>query len=177
MKLLGLHINSDLKWNVLVSELVRKVWTRLYFLRQLKKLHIATRELHLLLFYITCIHFILEYGSPVFHSALPNYLSKDLERLQKHSMKIIYPELSYANALELSRFLTLDHRREAIVAKLFEICANQCHTLHKLPAKLLSERTKIVKPATCSEFAAKSRTYCSLLLHQLSPTCNNLICC
>ena len=141
MKLLGLHINSELKWNVLVSELViRKVSTRLYFLIQLKKSRVATREL--LLFYITCIRSILEYGSPVLHRALPNDLSKDPERLQKKIMKIIYPELSYANALELSRFLTLYHRREAVVAKLFEICANQCHILHKLPAKLLSGTTK-----------------------------------
>ena len=137
MKLLGFHINSDLKWNVLVSELVRKVSTRLCFLRQPEKLHVATRQL--LLFYITCIRSILEWSSPVFHRALPSYPSKDLERLQKHIIKIIYPELSYANALELSRFLTLYHRREAIVAELFEICANQCHILHKLPAKLLSE--------------------------------------
>ena len=139
-----------------MSELViRKVSTILYFLTQLKKSRVATREL--LLFNITCIRSILEYGSPVFHRALPNYLSKDLERLQKHIMKIIYPELWYANALEQSRFLTLDHRREAIVAKLFEICAYQCHILHKLPAKLLSERKKMVKRATGSEFAAKSR--------------------
>ena len=64
----------------------------------LKKSYFATREL--LLFYITCIRSILEYGSPVFHRTLPSYLSKDLERLQKHAMKIIYPELSYAKALE-----------------------------------------------------------------------------
>ena len=31
VKLLGLHISSDLKWNVHVSDLVRKVSTRLYF--------------------------------------------------------------------------------------------------------------------------------------------------
>ena len=102
MKLLGLLINSYLKWNVLLSELVRKVSTRLYFLRQLKKSRVATRQL--LLFYVTA-RSNLEYGSPVFHRALPNDLSKDLERLQKHIIKIIYPELSYANALELSRFL------------------------------------------------------------------------
>ena len=82
MKLLGLHINSDLKWNVLVSELVRKVSTRLYFLRQFKKSHVATRELILDLFYITCIRFILKYGSPFFHRALPSYLSEDLEGLK-----------------------------------------------------------------------------------------------
>ena len=81
VKLLGLNISSNLKWNAHVSELVRKVSTRLYFLRQLKKSHVATREL--LLFYITCIRSILEYGSPVFHRALPSYLSEDLERLQK----------------------------------------------------------------------------------------------
>ena len=104
---------------------------RLYFLRQLKRSHVATREL--LLFYITCIRSILEYGSPVFHLSLPSYLSEDIERLQKRAVKIIYPDLSYAKALELSWLLTLYDRRGAIAAKLFdEICANQSHSLHKL---------------------------------------------
>ena len=110
--------------------LVRKVSTRLCFLRQLKKSHVITREL--LLFYITCIRSILEYGSPVFHRAPTSYQSEDLERLDR-AMKIIYPELSYAKALELSRLLTLYDRRGAIAAKLYdEICANQSHSLHKL---------------------------------------------
>ena len=95
-----------------MSELVWKVSTRLYFLRQLKKSHIARRQL--LLFYITCILSILDQGSPVFHSALPSHLSEDLERLQKRAMKINYPELSYAKALELSGLLTLYDRRGAI---------------------------------------------------------------
>ena len=48
-------------------------------------------------------------------------------------MKIIYPELSYAKTLELSRLLTLCDGRDKIVAKLFnEICANQSHSLYKL---------------------------------------------
>ena len=132
--------------------LVRKVSTRLYFLRQLKKSHVATREL--LLFYITCIpRSILEYGSPVFHRALPSYLSEDLERLQKRAVKIIYPELSYAKALELSWLLTLYDRRGAIAAKLFdEICANQSHSLHKLlprkyqPSYSLREQRTFIRP-------------------------------
>ena len=105
VKLLILNLSSDLKWNVHVSELVRKVLTRLYFLRQLKKSDVDTREL--ILFYITCIRFILEYSSHVSYRALPNCLSEELERLQKRAMKIIHPELSYAKALELSGFLTL----------------------------------------------------------------------
>ncbi|PFX15372.1 hypothetical protein AWC38_SpisGene20401 [Stylophora pistillata] len=76
---------------------------------------------------------------PVFHRALPSYVSEDLERLQKRAMKIIYPEVSYAKALELSGLLTLYDRTEAIdiSAKLFnEICENQSHSLHRLlPSK------------------------------------------
>ena len=156
VKLLGLNISSDLKWNVHVSELVRKVSTRLCFLRQLKKSHVATREL--LLFYITCIRSILEYGSPVFHRALPSYLSEDLERLQKRAMKIIYPELSYAKALELSGLPTLYDRRESIAAKLFdEICANQSHSLHKLlpsryqPSYYLRGKRTFIRPKCKTE--------------------------
>ena len=156
IKLLGLNISSDLKWNAHVLELVRKVSTRLYFLRQLKRSHVATKEL--LLFYITCIRSTLEYGSPVFHRALPSYLSEDLERLQKRAMKIIYPELSYAKALEISGLLTLYDRREAIAAKLFnEICANQSHSLHKLlpskyqPGYYLREQRTFIRPRCKTE--------------------------
>ena len=72
VKLLGLNISSDLKWNVDVSELVRKVSTRLYFVRQFKKSHVATREL--LLLYITCIN-LLYSGvlQPRFYPAVPSY--------------------------------------------------------------------------------------------------------
>ena len=100
VNILVLNISSDLKWNVHASELVRKASTRLYFLRQLKKSHVAKREL--LLLYITCIRSIPEYSSPRFHRDLPSCLYENLERLQKRAMKIIYPELSYAKALELS---------------------------------------------------------------------------
>ena len=147
VKLLGLNVSGDIKWNVQVSEQVRKVSARLYFLRQLKKAHVATRQL--ILFYIKCFCSIIEYGSPVFHCTLPSCLSEDLERLQKCAMKIIYPDLSYAKALELSGLLTLydkcDGGNNAV--KLFdEICSNQSHSLHKLlPSKYqpsYSERTQ-----------------------------------
>ena len=124
------EFNIDSLLGTKKMSLVRKVSTRLYFPRQLKKSHVATRGI--LLCYITCIRSILEYGSPVFHRTLPSYLSEDLERLDR-AMKIIHPELSYAKTLELSRRLTLYARREAIAAKLFdEIFANQSYSLHKL---------------------------------------------
>ena len=74
---------------------------------------------------------------PSFSLRSTSYLREDLERLQKRAMKIIYPELSDAKALELSELLTLYEWREAILAKVFgEICANQFHSLHKLLASM-----------------------------------------
>lgn len=117
----GIHVSRDLKWNAHISELVKKAPSSMYFLRQLKRSLVALRGLTL--FYITCVRSILEYASPVFHRALPSYLSEDLERLQKRAMRIIYPVLWYNDALELTGLPTSFNRREA--ANLFdEICAN-----------------------------------------------------
>ena len=78
-----------------------------------------------------------EVWQPSFSSRSTSYLSEDVERLQKRAMEIIYPDLSYPKALELSTLLTLYDRKEAIAAKLFdEICANQFHSLHKLFASI-----------------------------------------
>ena len=100
-----------------VLELVKKASCRLYFLRQLKRSQVIPAEL--ILFYITCIRSILECACPVFHRALPGYLSEDLERLQKRALRIIYPGMSYNQALEFSGLPTLFERREEISSKLF----------------------------------------------------------
>ena len=131
VKVLGLNISSDLKWNMHIMELVKKANCRLYFLKQLKRASVAPRELTL--FYITCIRSILEYACPVFHRSLPAYLSEDLERLQKRALRIIYPHIHYSRALEVLRISTLFERRETIASKLFdEITNDQQHRLHNL---------------------------------------------
>ena len=104
---------------------------------------------------------ILEYCSPIFiplYQVMISYLSEDQERLQKRAMKILYPELSYAKALELSRLLTLYHRRETNAAKLFgEICASQSQRLHKLlpskyqPSYSLREQRTFIRPKCKTE--------------------------
>jgi len=73
----------------------------------------------LMLFYITCIRSILEYACPVFHRALPGYLSEDLERLQKPALRIIYSSMSYNQALQFPGMPTLFKSREEISSKLF----------------------------------------------------------
>ena len=135
VKLLGLNISNNLKWNCHISEIVKKASTRLYFLRQLKRANVAEKEL--VTFYITCIRPITEYACPVYHNGLPKYLSDDLERLQKRALRIIFPFASYSDALEVCGLPSLCDRREALTTKLFqEICCNTSHKLYHLLPEL-----------------------------------------
>ena len=44
-KVLGVNISQDLKWNIHISQIVKKVSSRLYFLRQQKRAKIPAKEL------------------------------------------------------------------------------------------------------------------------------------
>ena len=80
-------ISNDLKWNVHVEMIGKKAAARLYFLRQLQRAKVPANDL--LSFYITCIRPVAEYACSVFHTALPQYLSDQLERLQKRALRMI----------------------------------------------------------------------------------------
>ena len=130
-KFLGMIISHDVKWNMHTSELIRKCSSRLHFLKQLNRSGDAPSEL--VLFYLTCIRPVLEYASPVFHRSLPNYISEDLERIQRRALRIIYPDLSYSVALETAGLPKLHERREKISTDLFdEIVCDPTHRLHSL---------------------------------------------
>ena len=123
------------KWNVHISETVRKVSSRLYCLRQLKRAKIATKEL--ITFYKTCIGPVSEYACQVNHNSLPKYLSDDLERLQKRALRIILPEKTYAAALESTGLEMMRDRRQTLTERLFsDIVSNKDHVLHSLLPKV-----------------------------------------
>ena len=63
---------------------------------------------------------VLEYCAPVFHHALPQYLSDDIERVQKRALSIICPYASYSECLVRFDLVTLHARRVALCSKLFE---------------------------------------------------------
>ena len=67
-KILGLTVSNNLKWNNHIEQIISKARKRLYFLSQLKRARVGTKEL--VLFFTTCIRPILEYASPVFNNGL-----------------------------------------------------------------------------------------------------------
>jgi hypothetical protein len=93
-KLLSTIVFGDLKWNLHIYMICKKVASLLYFLRQLKRAKLLIPDL--LLFYKTCIRPVAEYASPLHHNALSQYLSDVLERLQKRALRILYLDLSYS---------------------------------------------------------------------------------
>jgi hypothetical protein len=58
--------------------------------------------------------------------------SDDLERVQRRSLRIIYPNLSYHDALFVSGLERLSVRRERITRVLFEDIQKPSHVLHTL---------------------------------------------
>ena len=118
-------VSDILRWNAHVESICKKAATLLYFLKQLKLAKVPPKDM--LLFYTTCICPVLEYACPVFHHSLPQYLSNEMERLQKGTLRIIQPVLSYV-ALDIT---SLYERRKSLSNALFDqIVRDQSHKLH-----------------------------------------------
>ena len=130
-RILGLTISSDLRWNEHIKNIIKKVNKRIYFIIQLKRVHVPTNAI--VSFYCTCIRSILEYSCEVFHFSLPKYLSNNIERFQKRVLSIILPGKSYSDRLSITSLNSLHDRRYQLTKKTFNsIVANRNHELHDL---------------------------------------------
>ena len=130
-KLLGVTISSDLSWNQHISNVVKKASKRLYFLVQLKRARVSSKDL--VLFYMTCIRSILIYAAPVFYFAIPIYLQRELERVQKRALSIISPNKDYNEALEAVGISAIITYIEDTCSTLFQtIINNKDHGLNVL---------------------------------------------
>ena len=142
-KILGLTVRDDLKWNDHIDNVTVKASQRVYHLKQLKLADIDC--ISMLQFYCACIRSVLKYACQSFHSSLPAYLSDQLERIQKRSLRITYPDLSYSEVLTKSSMSTFQDRQELLHRKLFmEIVDNKRHKLHQLilPLKAITYKTR-----------------------------------
>ena len=84
-KVLGVILSNDLKWNKHIASVVSKASKRLHLITQLKRANLPANEI--IQIYCACIRSILEYASPVFHDSLPQYLSMEIESVQKRCLK------------------------------------------------------------------------------------------
>ena len=113
VKLLGLNILIDLKWTCHMSESsLSKVSAWLYYLKQLKRASIATKEI--INFSSTCVRPVIESACPVFHNSLPSYTSQMSLRACRKApweLLILSHASTYQEVLGLASLQTLFERR------------------------------------------------------------------
>lgn len=103
-KLLGIVISHDLTWDVHCAVILKKANKRLHALRQLKKM------------YCTLIRSVIEYGFVVFAN-MTKRLCNALEKIPKQALSIIYPAISYDDALAKANLVSLECRRHDLCYK------------------------------------------------------------
>ena len=97
VKILGVSICANLKWNE---------HKRFYFIILLKRANVPYVDI--LNFYFTAISGpVLQYSAPRFHHALPQYVSEDIERVQKRLLSIVNLHMSYSDCLAKFGLITL----------------------------------------------------------------------
>ena len=118
-KILGVHISADLKWNVHVTEILKKANGRLYMLKLLKRFNLPHDDL--VTIYTGFVRPLAEYAAPVWHSGLTVKDANALERIQKRACKIIMGKhyISYKQALDKCNLVPLCDRREQLCLSFF----------------------------------------------------------
>ena len=114
VRLLGLIIRSDLKWQANTEHMVKKANKRLWIIRRLKFL--GAQDCDLLDVYMKQIRSVLELAVPAWHGAVTLSDQLDIERVQKSAAHIILGDryVSYKVALKTLNLESLLTRRDKL---------------------------------------------------------------
>ena len=164
-KLLGVIFNSRLTWDNHVSYILSKVAKRFYIIFQLARIGVPPCDI--ILIYVSLIRSILEYACAVWHTGLTKAQSDDLERVQRRCLKIIYPDLTYRQALNLANIERLSERRHKIVRDMFGEIKQPGHVLSHLLTPRASHGHDVrdpypyvLPPAKTKRFTTSFVPYC-----------------
>ena len=70
--------------------------------------------------YTTIIRPVLEYACQVWHYNIQQYLSEEIQKIQKRAFRIILPTQKYDDALSKTNIMSLRNRREKLCEQFFE---------------------------------------------------------
>ena len=127
-KLLGVTITSNLKWDSNTHAIYRRAMGRMWLLRRMK--HVKVDKQIILDYYTKEIRPLAEHGVPVWNSGLTQYQIKELEKIQKVALHIIYGrhDIPYLEQCDLVGLSTLEDRRH-------QLCTNFAIKLFKSSRK------------------------------------------
>ena len=146
VKLLGVIITNDLRWDKNTSYLVKKAN------KKMRMLHIASKftrnREHLKQIYKTFIRSNLEFSSNVWHSSLTKENRQDLERVQKAALRVILrgDYENYEDALRLTNLESLDKRRGLLGLKFAKNCLKNENFAKLFPLKETKHAMNVRNP-------------------------------
>ena len=150
-KVLGVTISDTLGWNEHVREIVSKASKRLYILRVLKRSGIPPEDL-INIFY-ALVRSVLEYACVTWSTSLPIYTKDKIERVQKRALRILFPALSYRDAILAANSTRLNVRRDELCKKVWDgICVPGSRLHHLIPPKR----------ADCHAYELRNKNHVSL---------------
>ena len=162
-KLLGVVVQSDLKWSRNTEFIVKRAFSKLWMLRRLKELGANQKEL--LDVYFKQCRSLLELVVPAWHNSITLSQSQDIERVQRGALNIILGRRynCYSQALKFLDIESLQARRIMLCVRFAKNSAkspkfknwfqpNTCSriTRHKLKYKPANARTERLKRSPLS---------------------------
>ena len=141
-KVLGTILTDDMTWGPNCKAIVKKCNMRLQLLRQVSSF--GTDPMVMKLIYIQYIRVILEGSCQVWSGSLTFKNKRDLERIQKISLKIIFPNMTYKRAREVLNIETLEKRRTELTLRFAKNARNHPKLKHffKLNPKTHDMKTR-----------------------------------
>ena len=129
MRLLGLTIRNDLKWQANTEDIIKRAYKKLWMIKRLKAHGACLEDLKDV--FIKQIRSILEFGVPVWNSSLTKEDSLDIERVQKAFLHLALGSKyqNYETALERCNLATLESRRTKLCTTFAQKSAK--HPKHK----------------------------------------------
>ena len=109
-KVLGLWLQEDGGWSKNTAEICKSAYAKLSMLSKLKYAGVNAKDL--LQVYCSFIRARTEYSCVAFHSSLNRKQTAAIEKIQSTSLKIIFPTLTYEEALEKANLKSLHDRRQ-----------------------------------------------------------------
>ena len=122
VKILGVKITKELKWDVHIGDVIKRASGRLFMLSILKRFGLSINDL--VTVYVGFVRPLLEYAVPVWHPGLTQQQHDALERIQRRACRIIMGcnYISYQDALLMCNISDLGQRR-------YKICLDFANSL------------------------------------------------
>ena len=150
-KLLGITIDSRLSFTQHVKSITESLASRLYAMRQLKRLGLKAPGLKL--FYFSNIRSRLTYACPAWSGFITDNSMSEIVKIEKSAMKILNPDIGYENSLTMYDIPPIEKYIDEQCRKHYhKIISNEEHPLHKNIMRNTNRKTRvsaIVKMPRC----------------------------